>query len=100
MGSETCTMQDVVEALENRAELHSFPKPKYNEQHVSLVMDPESGPWSLGLFNDGLPPVHESLRGDVPDFREQCRRWLPREQAGIMAGYLVLGSIGVQSILV
>jgi len=63
------TIEEVVHTLENQAELISFPKPKYNEQHLSLKLDPKRL-CNVGLFDDGLPPVHELYVG-APDFRKE-----------------------------
>jgi hypothetical protein len=58
----------IIDILREKAELVSFPKPKYKEQHLAIRMDPERSMWSSGLFPDGMPPVHEVYEG-VSDFR-------------------------------
>lgn len=67
MNKKEWTLEEAVEVLTNQAELKSFPKAKYREQHLSLKMP--GGAFTSGLFCDGMPPVHEIWEG-VPDFRE------------------------------
>lgn len=62
------TIEEVVQTLENQAELISFPVPKYGEQHISLKMHPTA--LNTPLFGAGVDPIHELYNG-VPDFRKE-----------------------------
>lgn len=67
--SKEFTIEETLKFLRNKAVMSSH-RNKYNEVHLSINMDPDTSPFTSGLFDHGMPPVHEIYKG-VPDFREQ-----------------------------